>query len=91
MQKVGQMRLSEARLPGQQRDTQRPPLDPAEQFLPEPIMHLREIHLWIVRNQQWPTSLQIFCQKSANGGLANILCVQRREGKSRAVEKPVRD
>jgi len=46
------MRLREARLPRQQRDTEASPLNPAQQLVPEPLVQLGEVHLWIVLNQQ---------------------------------------
>ncbi len=67
VQKVGQVRLAKPRLPGQQRDAKRPPLYPAQQFQAEPFLHLREIHLWIIRLQQWGRSVSCFLWKSYPG------------------------
>jgi hypothetical protein len=53
VQKVGKMRLSKAGLTRQQRDTERAPLYPAQQFQAESFVHLGEIHLWKIRHQQW--------------------------------------
>ena len=52
VQKIRQMRLSEPGLARQQRDTDRPPLYPAQQFQAEPLVHLSKVHLWIFRHQQ---------------------------------------
>jgi hypothetical protein len=51
-QEVRQMRLSQSGLPRQQRDAERPPLNPAEQFQAESLVHLREVHLWKIRHRQ---------------------------------------
>jgi hypothetical protein len=47
------MRLVETGLASQERDEQRTPLDPAEQFLTKTFVHPGECHLWIVRYQLW--------------------------------------
>jgi hypothetical protein len=46
------MRLAKPRLPRQQRHAQRSPLYPAQQFLAEPFVHLRKVHLCKIRHQQ---------------------------------------
>jgi hypothetical protein len=40
VQKVGEVRLSEACLPGQKRDAERAPLYPAQKFQAESFVHL---------------------------------------------------
>jgi len=52
VEKVGKMGLPEAGLAGKERDTQRPPLDSAEQFESKAFVHLREIHVWKICHQQ---------------------------------------
>jgi hypothetical protein len=52
MQKIRQMRLPETGLAGKQRDAERPPLYPAQQFQAEPFVHLRKVHLWKICHQQ---------------------------------------
>jgi hypothetical protein len=53
VQEIRQVGLPKAGLAGQQGDTERTPLYPAQQFQAEPFMHLRKIHLWKIRHQQW--------------------------------------
>jgi hypothetical protein len=53
------MRLAKAGLPRQQRNAQSPALNPAQQFQPEPFVHLGEIHLWKIRCQQYGRSVSV--------------------------------
>ena len=64
MEKIGQMRLAETGLARQQGDTEAPPLNSAEQFQPETLVHLGKIHLWIIRHQQRQRIDTAFFQKS---------------------------
>jgi hypothetical protein len=52
MKKIGEMRLPEPGLAGQQRDAESSPLYPPEQFQTEALMHLCNIHLWKIRHRQ---------------------------------------
>ena len=52
MKEVGEVGLSEAGLAGEQRNTQRPPLDSAKQLQAKTIVHLGEIHVWKICHQQ---------------------------------------
>jgi hypothetical protein len=81
MQKVGQMRLPKAGLPRQQRDAERPPLYTAQQFQAEAFMHLRKVHVWKIRHQQWVETVLIFLWQSYQGGLAFIFRVGSGNGK----------
>ncbi len=51
-QEIRKMGLPKAGLAGEQRDAECAPLDPAQQFQAESLVHLAEIHLWKVRRQQ---------------------------------------
>ena len=45
MQEIRKMRLPEPGLAGQQRNTKRPPIDPAQQFQAQSFMHLGKVHV----------------------------------------------
>jgi len=75
------MRLPEARLPGKQRDADCAPLYTAQQFQAEAFMHLRKVHLWKIRHQQWPEVIPIFLWQSYQGRLAFIFRVVTGNGK----------
>jgi hypothetical protein len=53
VEEVGEVRLPEAGLAGQQGDAQSAPLNPAQQFQAEFLVHLRKIHLWKFRHEKW--------------------------------------
>jgi hypothetical protein len=46
MNEVGEMRRTEACLPGEKRAGKLPPIDTAGYFDAEPLVELRKIHLW---------------------------------------------
>ena len=48
-QEIGEMSLGETGLAREERDAERSALDPAEQFHTESIVHLGEVHRWIIR------------------------------------------
>ena len=52
MEEIGEVGLPESGLPGEQRNTQRPPLDSAKQLQAKTIVHLGEIHVWKICHQQ---------------------------------------
>jgi hypothetical protein len=64
MQKIRQMRFPKTSLARQQRDANRPPLYPAQQFQSKSLVHLGKIHLWIVRHQQWGRMVLICLMKT---------------------------
>jgi hypothetical protein len=67
MKKIGQMRLAKPGLPGQERHAKSSPLYPAEQFQAESLMHLRNIHLWKIRHEQYSWEFPYFpwqCEKA---------------------------
>jgi hypothetical protein len=76
VQEVGEMRLPEAGLAREQGDTERAPLYPAQQFQAEPFVHLSNVHLWIIRCQQWEQICFVFLWKSYQGRLAYIVCAE---------------
>jgi hypothetical protein len=47
-------------LAGQQRDTQRPALYSAQQLQAKALVHLRDIHVWKIRHEQYPRLLVYF-------------------------------
>jgi hypothetical protein len=51
-QEIGEMRLAQTGLTRQQGDAYRPPLNSAQQFQAEALVHLGEIHLWKIRHRQ---------------------------------------
>jgi hypothetical protein len=53
VQEIGKVRLAKSGLARQQRDAERTPLDPAQQFQAESLVHLGKIHLWKIHHQQW--------------------------------------
>jgi hypothetical protein len=61
------MGLPKTSLARQQRDADRPPLYPAQQFQAESLVHLHKIHLWIVRHQQWRQTALICLMKTYQG------------------------
>ena len=67
VQKIGEMGLAQTGLTSQQRDADRPPRYPAEQFQAEAFMHLGKIHLWKIRHQQWGRMVSDFLEKSDQG------------------------
>jgi hypothetical protein len=75
------MRLPKAGLPRQERDADSPPLNPAQQFQAEPLVHLGKIHLWKIRHQQWEPSVPIFLLQTWGVRVAFILGASPRNGK----------
>ncbi|MGD0631612.1 MAG: hypothetical protein ABR987_19960 [Terracidiphilus sp.] len=62
--KVGQVRLPKPGLARQQGDAHGAPLDPAQHFKPESLVHLRKVHLWKIRHQQWERRICVCSWKS---------------------------
>jgi hypothetical protein len=62
MQEIRQMPLSEAGLTGEQGDAQGIPRQAAVELLAEPLMHLGEVHLWIVCTMQW-IATALYCKR----------------------------
>jgi hypothetical protein len=75
MQKVREMGLPKSGLPAQQRDAECPPLNSAQQFQAEVLVHLREIHLWKICRQQWDEISSHFLSQNYQRLLAFILSV----------------
>ena len=67
MQKVREMGLPKSGLPAQQRDAECPPLNSAQQFQAEVLVHLREIHLWKICRQQWDGIMSHLSWKNCYG------------------------
>jgi hypothetical protein len=59
VQEIGEVRLAKSGLARQQRDAERAPLYPAQQFQAESLVHLRKIHLWKIRRQQWGQKVSV--------------------------------
>ena len=78
------MRLPKAGLARQQRDADRAPLNPAQQFQAEPLVHLGKVHLWKIRHQQWEQSVPIFLLQTWGVRVAFILGACLRIGKRRS-------
>lgn len=63
MQEVGEMRLSKAGLPCEERDAYSSSLDPPQQLEAKTFMHLGKIHLWKLHRQQWIEIVRVFYEQ----------------------------
>jgi hypothetical protein len=82
VQEIREVGLAETGLAGQERDTERTPLDPAKQFQAEALVHLAKIHLWKICRPQWAYDPIAFSWKTYQGMCPFIV------GICSAVEKP---
>jgi hypothetical protein len=64
VQEIGEVGLAKAGLTGQQRDAERAPPDPAQQFQAESLVHLRKIYLWKIHHRQWERTVRVCSWKS---------------------------
>jgi hypothetical protein len=65
VEKVRQVRLPETCLASQKRDAERTPLNPAQQFQAEFLVHLQKIHLWKFRHEKWVRNESHFFKKTS--------------------------
>ena len=73
--KIGHVRLAKTGLARQERDAECPALNSAQQLQAEALVHLREIHVWKIRHEQYPQLLAHFKQQNDLGRFPLILLV----------------